>query len=161
MLKGMISTARRFVFPLAFVMALVFDMAHDPQGTTGASDLDIRFADAGERPVAEITSLGKWFVESTEAEKRRKKYFPRLSSNTQRTGNNETIRSSSEIEKSIKDRLKWNARVEENLVRVQVDRQIVTLSGWVETIEQKRRVAEIAWVPGVRYVDASALQILK
>ena len=56
-----------------------------------------------------------------------------------------TARSDEEIEKEIRDRLVWDSWVDANQVRVEVHEGIVTLTGEVDSIVEKRAAGDDAW----------------
>lgn len=64
-----------------------------------------------------------------------------------------------EIGHEIREALRWDLYVDANLVDVEVDQGAVTLRGTVGSASEKRRARSIAWVAGVRAVDATDLLV--
>jgi len=65
----------------------------------------------------------------------------------------------SELESEIRERLKWNAWVDDGLVTVAVEDGEAQLSGTVGSALERGRAAGLAWVPGVKEVDISGLEV--
>lgn len=70
-----------------------------------------------------------------------------------------TTRVDSEILKDINQRLRWDARIDEGLVSVEVDQGIVTLDGSVGSVYERDLVINDAWVFGVNDVEADSLEV--
>jgi len=70
-----------------------------------------------------------------------------------------TIRSDSETEADIRRRLHWNTLVDDNLIQVDVDEGVVTLTGTVGSAAERQRAELDAWVGGVKDVDVSDLRV--
>jgi len=68
-------------------------------------------------------------------------------------------RPDSEIQRDIGDRLRWDTRVDSGLVDVAVDDGHVTLSGAVGSAQERADAIDLAWVRGVRFVDADGLEV--
>jgi osmotically-inducible protein OsmY len=64
-----------------------------------------------------------------------------------------------EIEAEIRERLAWNAWVDDGLVNVAVEDGRATLTGTVGSALERARAVGQAWVPGVREVDATGLEV--
>jgi osmotically-inducible protein OsmY len=65
----------------------------------------------------------------------------------------------SDIKHDIVETLRWDELVDHPLVRVEVDEGLVTLSGAVGSVAEKRRTEAAAWVSGVKNVDSEQLAI--
>ncbi len=68
-------------------------------------------------------------------------------------------RTDSEIQHDIEQSLKWDIRIGDGLVHVDVDDGIATLSGIVGSAAEKNQTEINAWVAGVSSVDASELDV--
>lgn len=68
-------------------------------------------------------------------------------------------RSDREIEEEIEARLENDVRVDDYGIAVAVEDGVVTLSGTVGSLAEKRRAGGDAWVAGVKSVDTDALDI--
>jgi osmotically-inducible protein OsmY len=68
-------------------------------------------------------------------------------------------RSDKELANEIRDRLKWDARVDDMLIKVSVSKGDVELSGTVGSAFERRQAEADAWVDGVHTVDASKLDV--
>jgi osmotically-inducible protein OsmY len=64
-----------------------------------------------------------------------------------------------EIEAEIRNRLRWNAWVDDGLVTVSVEDGKATLTGTVGSALERARAVGQAWVPGVSEVDATGLEV--
>lgn len=71
----------------------------------------------------------------------------------------ETTRGDREIKEDIMGTLRWDALVDDGMVRIQVDDGFVTLKGTVGSAAEKRRAIHDAWVAGVHDVDAGELKV--
>lgn len=64
-----------------------------------------------------------------------------------------TARNDAEIADDVRNRLVWDSWVDANQVNVQVNGGVVTLSGEIDSIVEKRAAGDDAWdTPGVRDV---------
>jgi osmotically-inducible protein OsmY len=70
-----------------------------------------------------------------------------------------TTRTDGEIAAEIKDRLHWDARVDDGLIDVSVERGTAHLTGAVGSALEKTRAEGLAWLSGVKAVDASGLEV--
>jgi osmotically-inducible protein OsmY len=70
-----------------------------------------------------------------------------------------TPRSDAEIAAEIRSRLSWDARVDDGLIRVAVDNGTARLTGTVGSALERARAQQLAWVPGVKKVDAAGLDV--
>lgn len=68
-------------------------------------------------------------------------------------------RSDVEVAAEIRERLRWDVRVDDGLIEVEVDDGLVTLSGTVGSAAERLRARSDAWVAGVTLVDASDLEV--
>jgi len=68
-------------------------------------------------------------------------------------------RPDTELAAEIRSRLKWNAWVDDGLVKVTVADGKATLTGTVGSALERARAVGQAWVPGVREVDATGLEV--
>jgi osmotically-inducible protein OsmY len=68
-------------------------------------------------------------------------------------------RPDSEIEAAVRERLLWDARVGDGLVDVAVNDGHVRLNGAVGSALERVYARDDAWVPGVRHVDDSGLEV--
>jgi osmotically-inducible protein OsmY len=73
----------------------------------------------------------------------------------------ESKRSDLEIGPEIGKRLRWDVLVDHALINVDVNNGNVTLSGTVGSAAEKSRARVDAWVPGVKSVDDSRLQVAR
>jgi osmotically-inducible protein OsmY len=64
-----------------------------------------------------------------------------------------------EIETEIEQRLKWDTLVDHVLIGVEVNDGVVSLSGTVGSVAEKRQARYDAWVAGVKSVDVSGLEV--
>jgi osmotically-inducible protein OsmY len=64
-----------------------------------------------------------------------------------------------EMETEIRERLRWNAWVDDGLVTVMVEDGRAVLSGAVGSALERARAIGQAWVPGIEEVDASGLEV--
>lgn len=67
----------------------------------------------------------------------------------------------SEITEDVLSRLKWDVFVDSGLIDVDVKRGRVKLSGKVGSPAEKRRAEQLAWVAGVRAIDATGLEVMR
>lgn len=63
------------------------------------------------------------------------------------------------IKSDIEQRLARDPHVDRSFIRIAVSNGMVTLAGAVATAAEKRRAVEVAWVAGVRHVEASKLNV--
>ncbi|WP_020528282.1 BON domain-containing protein [Flexithrix dorotheae] len=70
-------------------------------------------------------------------------------------------RSDQEILADIKEALKWDVRVDDALIDVEVIQGNVKLSGVVGSVPEKEWAELISWINGVQQVDASSLEVDK
>jgi osmotically-inducible protein OsmY len=68
-------------------------------------------------------------------------------------------RSDEEIRQDVAERLRWDARVQDGLIEVEVDEGQVRLSGIVGSAAEKRQAGWDSWVAGVEGVDDSGLEV--
>jgi osmotically-inducible protein OsmY len=73
--------------------------------------------------------------------------------------NYDTERPDSELEEEIKRALHWNIFVDDGLIDVAVRNSEVKLTGVVGSAVEKVKATAIAWVAGVKSVDASGLEV--
>lgn len=73
--------------------------------------------------------------------------------------NYDAKRSDVEIASEINQALRWNVRIDDGLIEVEVDEQVVTLKGTVGSAAEKRRAEVMAWVNGVESVNSRQLAI--
>lgn len=64
-----------------------------------------------------------------------------------------------EIESDIQSALDWDARIRADRIQIDVSDGIATLSGSVRSLAERHRAAELAWVAGVKKVDADGIGI--
>ena len=64
-----------------------------------------------------------------------------------------------EIEQDVRSRLKWDALVDDGPLEVGVDDGVVTLTGAVASLAEKRRVRSDAWVLGVSRVEDADVEV--
>ena len=64
-----------------------------------------------------------------------------------------------EIAQDIKERLAYDVRVDDALIKVSVNEGNVTLTGTVGSLQEKNQAVTDAWVRGVRSVNAEGLEI--
>jgi osmotically-inducible protein OsmY len=69
------------------------------------------------------------------------------------------VRPDPEIIQDIRSRLKWSLPLDARLIIVTSARGKVILSGQVATPADRERAADLAWVTGVRHVDAAPLAV--
>jgi osmotically-inducible protein OsmY len=73
-----------------------------------------------------------------------------------------TGRPDAEIQQEISRRLAFDAFVEHpQSVKVQVQQGKVVLSGAVQSVYEKTRIAELGWVKGVREVEATGVEVVE
>jgi len=70
-----------------------------------------------------------------------------------------TARPDHEISAEIEKRMSWDARVDDGLIHVAVDDGTVKLTGTVGSALEKAYARGLAWVPGVKEVDDSGLEV--
>lgn len=70
-------------------------------------------------------------------------------------------RPDADIRTVIRKRLRWDARVDDALIEVQVAGGEVRLSGSVGTLRERSLVMADAWIAGVTGVDASGLEVAR
>ena len=68
-------------------------------------------------------------------------------------------RSDAEIEKEVRQALRWDAYVDDGLIDVSVKDGKVTLTGEVGSVAEKKEAAYEAWVAGVKAVDNGGLDV--
>ncbi len=68
-------------------------------------------------------------------------------------------RSDREIEGEVLQRLRWDARIDDSLIDVDVKSGVVFLKGKVGSVAEKRIIIIDSWISGVRSVDASGLKV--
>ncbi|MBD3335315.1 MAG: BON domain-containing protein [Candidatus Eisenbacteria bacterium] len=71
----------------------------------------------------------------------------------------EAARPDFEIENEVEQSLQWDALVDDALIRVEVADGVVTLSGTVGSLAERRRAISAAWVAGVSDVGAEDLEV--
>ncbi len=71
----------------------------------------------------------------------------------------ETSRRDPEIAADVRSRLKWNPRIDDGLIAVEVEQGQVRLNGAVGSAAEKNIAYADAWVAGVKTVDTSALKV--
>lgn len=71
----------------------------------------------------------------------------------------ESDRRDVEVREEVERILRWNAYVDAGRIGVEVRDGQVVLSGTVGSLAEKTRARELAWVPGVRAVSASDLEV--
>ncbi|HCY86121.1 MAG TPA: hypothetical protein DHV36_13370 [Desulfobacteraceae bacterium] len=70
-----------------------------------------------------------------------------------------TDRSDSDFRHDIKESMRWDTLVDQNLIRVTVKGKQVTLKGTVGSAAEKSRAITHAWMPGIKDVDADGLKV--
>lgn len=75
--------------------------------------------------------------------------------------NRATTRTDQEIATDIEAALRWDALVDDALIRVSVEDGVVTLNGTVGSAAEKRRAIEHARTDGVSSVEASGLKVAR
>jgi osmotically-inducible protein OsmY len=68
-------------------------------------------------------------------------------------------RPDAEMEAEIRERLRWNAWVDDGLITVAVDDGKATLSGAVGSALERARAIGQAWIPGIEEVDGTGLEV--
>jgi osmotically-inducible protein OsmY len=71
----------------------------------------------------------------------------------------EADRPSAEILHDVQQRLRWDARIDDDLIDVQVRDGTVSLNGTVGSADERRQAIADAWVAGVAFVDAEDLVV--
>ena len=69
------------------------------------------------------------------------------------------IRSDTELLSDIQQALRWNALIDHELIKVDVEKGSVRLTGAVGSAAEKREAEKSSWVRGVQNVDTSSLKI--
>jgi osmotically-inducible protein OsmY len=69
------------------------------------------------------------------------------------------VRSDLEIAQEIRELLRWDARVDDAMINVEVEEGNVTLSGVAGSALEKSRARRKSWVRGVRSVDATGVEV--
>ena len=70
-----------------------------------------------------------------------------------------TSRTDSEIAADVRSRLKWNPRIDDGLIKVEVKEGEVFLKGAVGSAAEKNFAYADAWVDGVKFVNSSDLKV--
>ncbi|HET6630494.1 MAG TPA: BON domain-containing protein [Woeseiaceae bacterium] len=68
-------------------------------------------------------------------------------------------RSDEQVAHDVTELLRWNTTVDAETIEIEVDDAIVTLSGHVDSVYEKRQAGRLAEVTGVREVDLSDLDV--
>lgn len=73
--------------------------------------------------------------------------------------NYDLTRTDNEIQNEIESALKWSKTVDDGLIDVKVKSNKVDLNGIVGSAAEKRNARYLAWITGVKEVDASGLEV--
>jgi len=68
-------------------------------------------------------------------------------------------RADPEIKKEIEQALKWDTRIDDELINVSVENNVVTLDGTAGSATEKNLAYNTAWVAGVKHVDTEDLKV--